>query len=43
MKQQTEKQYEKEIFQEGLDSLKLELMRLSLLFDQMPKEQRSYI
>lgn len=37
LKQHAESQYHLELFQEGLDTLKFELMKLSLLYDSMPE------
>jgi len=43
IKQQTEKQYEQVIYQQGLDALKLELMRIQILYDSMPKHQKEFM
>lgn len=43
MKQQTEKQYEAVIFQEGLDALKIEMMKLTFMYDQMPLHLKEYL
>ena len=43
IKQQTEKQYEQVIYQQGLDALKLELMRIQIIYDSMPKHQKEFI
>jgi hypothetical protein len=43
IKQQTEKQYEKVVYQQGLDALKLELMKIQILFDSMPTHQKEFV
>ena len=43
IKQQTEKQYEQVIYQQGLDALKLELMRIQILYDSMPTHQKEFV
>ena len=43
VKQQTERQYETPVVQQGHHSMKLELMKLDLLWDSMPTHQKTYI
>lgn len=43
IKHQTEKQYEKIVYQQGLDQLKFELMKLLLSFESMPKHQKEFL
>jgi len=43
IKQHTQNQYELPLQQEGLDCLKFELMKLSLIYEQMPPHQKNYV
>ena len=36
-KQYTEKQYQKPLYQQGLDQIRFEMMKLKLMFDNLPK------
>lgn len=43
IKHQAEKQFEPSLFQQGLDQLKFELMKLSLMFEALPEHQKMQI
>lgn len=43
VKQQTDRQYESIIKSEGIEAMKMELMKLTLLYDAMPLHQKQYL
>jgi len=43
IKQQAERQFEKVLTQQGLDSLKFEMMKIQLQYDSLPVHLRGYI